>query len=181
MQAHPLTPHPATPPLGVHTVEARIGNDDANWLQLRWKIEGSAQLVAARPAGRKRADELWRTTCFELFLQPDGAEAYTEFNFSPSEAWNAYDFDCYRAGMRERQVSRAPVLTMRPGTRFAIFDAAIPRQLLPGVACAVGIAAVIEEIGGQKSYWAMRHPSGDAPDFHHSACFAGRLEAPLSA
>jgi hypothetical protein len=33
-----------------------------------------------------------------------------------------------------------------------------------------GLAAVIEEIGGHQSYWALAHPPGKA-DFHHSDCF----------
>jgi hypothetical protein len=35
----------------------------------------------------------------------------------------------------------------------------------------LGLAAVIEETTGRKSYWALVHPLGQ-PDFHHSDCFA---------
>ena len=35
----------------------------------------------------------------------------------------------------------------------------------------LGLAAVIEETSGRKSYWALAHPPGK-PDFHHSDCFA---------
>ena len=34
----------------------------------------------------------------------------------------------------------------------------------------LGLAAVIEEISGNQSYWALAHPPGKA-DFHHSDCF----------
>lgn len=178
MQAYPLVPHPAKPPLAVRSVEARVGNEDQHWLQLRWRIDGSGSLVLPKPDGKQRRDGLWQTTCFELFLQPDGDAGYCEFNLSPSEAWNAYDFDGYRGGMRERTAARAPVLTMRPGSSFAIFDAAIPRSLLPKGPCAMGLTAVIEEVGEHKSYWSISHPAVDAPDFHHAACFAAWLEAP---
>ena len=40
---------------------------------------------------------------------------------------------------------------------------------------ALGLSAVLEEKDGTKSYWALAHPSGDKPDFHHPACFAARL------
>lgn len=43
--------------------------------------------------------------------------------------------------------------------------------------CDVGISAVIEELDGTKSYWALAHPPGK-PDFHHPACFAGQLTPP---
>ncbi|MFA6220340.1 MAG: DOMON-like domain-containing protein [Erythrobacter sp.] len=181
MQAYPLIPHPAKPPLAVRSVEARVKNDDANWLTIRWRIEGSARLVLPKPAGRRRLDELWRTTCFEMFLQAGEGPGYSEFNLSPSEAWNAYDFDDYRSGMRARGAERQPVLTMRPGTNFAIFDAAIPRQMLPPQPCAMGLNAVIEEQGQAISYWAIAHPADKAPDFHSAACFAARLEAPTLA
>jgi hypothetical protein len=34
----------------------------------------------------------------------------------------------------------------------------------------LGLAAVLEETNGHKSYWALAHPPGKA-DFHHSDCF----------
>jgi hypothetical protein len=34
----------------------------------------------------------------------------------------------------------------------------------------IGLAAVIEETSGHKSYWALAHPPGRA-DFHHSDSF----------
>ena len=181
MQAYPLVPHPAKSPIGVRSVEARVRNDDSHWLTIRWRIEGSSGLVLPKLAGKQRRDELWRTTCFELFLQPGEGPAYTELNLSPSEAWNAYDFDDYRQGMRHRQVDRQPVLTMRPGSSLAIFDAAIPREMLPTLPCAMGLTAVIEEEGHTLSYWSLSHSADNAPDFHRAACFTARLEAPTLA
>ena len=35
----------------------------------------------------------------------------------------------------------------------------------------LGLSAVIEETGGQKSFWALAHGPGKA-DFHHADCFA---------
>lgn len=172
-----LSSHPANPPLVVSQVEAKIIGRDANWLRVRWRIEGSQELVVPPFAGKGRADGLWQTTCFELFLKPKGGAPYVELNLSPSERWNAYDFDSYRAGMRERPFPREPECTMRQGSRFAIFDAAIPVAGLPNHDCAMGLAAILEEEGGVKSYWALAHPEGK-PDFHSAACFAAELPAP---
>ena len=180
MQTHPLIAHPDHPPLGVTSIEARIIGADASWLRVRWRIEGTQQLVVPPFAGKGRADELWKTTCFELFLKPAGGDAYCEFNLSPSERWNAYDFDGYRAGMRERPFPHEPECTMRQGSSFAIFDAALPIGGLPQADCTMGLNAVIEEQGGATSYWALAHPEGDA-DFHAPACFATVLPAPGSA
>ena len=176
MQTYPLTAHPDHPPAGVTQVEARIIGRDANWLRVRWRIEGSQGLVVPPFAGKGRADELWQTTCFELFLKPEGAASYLEINLSPSERWNAYDFEAYRWGMAERPFPREPECTLRLGSSFAIFDAAIPAAGLPEAESAMGLSAVIEEQGGVKSFWALVHPDAQ-PDFHAPACFAATLPA----
>jgi len=180
MQTYPLIAHPDHPPATVSQVEARIIGRDANWLRVRWRIEGSQQLLVPPFAGKGRADELWQATCFELFLKPEGSPAYIEINLSPSERWNAYDFEAYRWGMAERPFPREPECTLRLGSSFAIFDATVPVGGLPDVACAMGLAAVIEEQGGVKSYWALAHPDAK-PDFHAPACFAATLAAPETA
>jgi len=176
MQTHPLLPHQDHPPLGVSSVEARIIGRDANWLRVRWRVEGTQQLVVPAFAGRGRTDDLWQTTCFELYLKPLGGEAYCELNLSPSERWNAYDFDGYRGGMRERPFPREPECTIRQGSSFVIFDAAIPVAGLPAEDCAMGLSAILEEQGGVKSYWALAHGEGK-PDFHAPVSFHAALPA----
>lgn len=177
MQTHQLTAHPAHPPARVDSVEAKIIGADANWLRLRWRIDGAQALVVPPFGGKGRADGLWRTTCFELFLMPGEGPAYSEFNLSPSERWAAYDFSGYRESMAERPVEREPQGTIRQGSSMATFDAAIPLTALPDPDCAMNLCAVIEEQGGVMSYWALAHPKG-APDFHDPACFTARLPAP---
>ena len=176
MQTHALIAHPAHAPLGVTSVEAKIIGADREWLRLRWRIEGAQGLIVPPFAGKGRADELWRTTCFELFLMPDGGPAYCEFNLSPSERWAAYDFAGYRNGMAERPATREPQTMIRQGSSFAIFDAAIPHDAVPAEACSMNFAAVIEEEGGVKSYWALCHPAAK-PDFHDATCFVATLAA----
>ncbi len=175
MQAYRLIPHPEHPSSEVTSVEVRLGNRHPTWLQLRWRIEGSGRLVLPTITGKERADGLWQTTCFELFVKPKGGEAYSEWNLSPSRQWAAYDFDSRREGMRNRDVAQMPDCVMRFGSSFAIFDAAIARSSLSDTACNIGLSAVIEEEGGVKSYWALKHPASK-PDFHHPACFAATLD-----
>ena len=179
MQTHELIAHPAFPPLAVSSVEARVLQRDSQWLRVRWRIENAGRLVLPPFVGRKRSDELWKTTCFEIFLKEPGAQSYTEWNLSPSEGWNAYNFDDYREGMRERHVPRTPDCTMRPGNAFAVFDAAIPASTISDDEQQMGITCVLEEEGGVKSFWAMKHAK-DQPDFHDPACFAARLAAPTA-
>ncbi|MCP9223203.1 DOMON-like domain-containing protein [Erythrobacter sp. LQ02-29] len=174
MKTHELVPHIAFPPRRVSAVTVYVAQHPG-WLWLRWRIDTARRLVAPPFAGAGRADGLWQTTCFELFLRPEAGEGYCEFNFSPSDRWNAYDFDRYRDGVRERPGEAAPVCTMRTGRVFALFEAAIPLSLLPDAPCAMGLSAVIEEEGEEKSFWALAQPAGHRPDFHDPACFAATL------
>jgi hypothetical protein len=64
-----LVPHPDHPPLAVSRIEARIIGHDANWLQVRWRIDGSERVIVPPFAGKGRADGLWQATCFEVFLR----------------------------------------------------------------------------------------------------------------
>jgi hypothetical protein len=156
-------------------VEARILSLTDNWVRVRWRIDGPSKLVLPQFAGRGRADNLWKTTCFELFMmEKDGTNSYSEFNLSPSERWAAYDFSDYREGMTQRHFPREPDCTMRMGTAMAIFDASLPRSQMPEPPASIGLAAVIEEEGGVKSYWAISHHK-EEPDFHDPACFEGSL------
>ena len=47
-------------------------------------------------AGHPRRDFLWEETCFEIFIGVKGEDYYREINLSPSEAWQAYQFEEYR-------------------------------------------------------------------------------------
>jgi hypothetical protein len=165
LETHVLTAHPDHPSLAVRSVVARvIGIDDA-WLRLRWRIEGAGDLVVPAFAGKGRADGLWRTTCFEAFIQPDHGAAYVELNLSPSERWNAYHFSEPRRGVAEQPMPYEPSCALRLGQDLAIFDAAIPIAGLPPLPWKTGLTCVIEENGGRLSYWALAHPAGQ-PDFH---------------
>jgi hypothetical protein len=180
LETHSLISHPHHPPLLVRKVEARVVSADASWLRLRWRIDGAEKLVLPAFAGKGRADGLWKTTCFEFFLQPPGQAGYVELNLSPSERWAAYDFAAYREAMSERPFPHEPTCTARVGQSMAIFDAAVPIAALPPLPWRYGLSAVIEEEGGVLSYWAIAHPDG-RPDFHSPACFAGELAAPSAA
>lgn len=174
VQTLELTAHPAKPPLRVSGIAARIVALDSQWLRLRWRVEGSQSLIVPPFAGRGRADGLWQTTCFEIFVRQGAGPGYAEVNLSPSDRWNAYRFANYRSGQEELAMPQEPACTMRQGSSFAIFDAAIP--FIPAFASqpSIALSAVIEEEGGVLSYWALAHP-GDKPDFHAPACFAAQL------
>ena len=145
---------------------------------LRFRIEGNGSLVVPEFKGRGRQDELWKTTCFELFLRrADGS--YREFNFSPSGRWAAYEFSGYRSGIVNYEPLAWPDISGDAGTDLHVaaifFDA---REVLGFESAA--LTAVIEEEGGRFSYWSVAHAQ-ERPDFHDPACFAVPLGAATGA
>lgn len=132
-------------------------------LSLEYRLGGALATVRwPEPQPRRHTDDLWRATCFEAFVAMEG-EGYAEFNLSPSGAWAAYVFDGYREGMRPLEAA-APAMAVRySADAFALTaDLVLPEAFVG----AVGLSAVIEGLDGEKTYWALAHPS-DKPDFHH--------------
>lgn len=173
--SHRLKPHRDTPPSGVAAVEvAQLGIANAV-LRLRFVVRGAAGLLLPPPTSPGRANGLWQTTCFELFLRGVDDDSYVEFNFSPSGQWAAYAFTGTRTGMRDLALSADPhVEAAGAGTDF-VLDVAVDLASVP-VARRMSLTAVIEETDGTKSYWALAHPPGK-PDFHDPACFVLELPA----
>lgn len=137
-------------------------------LMLRYRVDGCGRLEVPAFRGRGRADELWKTTCFELFLY-DGAGRYRELNFSPSGQWAAHGFSGYRNLVGPFEPRETPRIEHETGTSVFVQTVFLDRRDLEGAESAA-LAAVIEEQGGRPSYWAMAHP-GLKPDFHDPACF----------
>lgn len=165
--------HPQTPSLRVKSV-AVDWRAQGEELILRYRVTGAGGLILPQPAAPERKDELWKTTCFELFLGQEGT-AYQEFNFSPSSRWATYAFADYRAGGQDADMPMAPVIAIRHEGDAVLCEVCLPRAILAGALCA-GVAAVIEEAGGHKSYWALAHGEG-RPDFHKRSCFTLQLAA----
>jgi hypothetical protein len=115
----PLLPHPASPPDTISAVLCGTSwRDRGAWVVDFIVREPPAALRLPEPAAPERADGLWRTTCFELFLRRPDEKAYIEFNFSPSGRWAAYAFDDYRKGGRNLEVA-APIIRTADPVQFA--------------------------------------------------------------
>lgn len=128
------------------------------------------------PAEIARGKELWRHTCFEVFVRAKGAQNYFEFNFSPSRAWDSYGFSSYREGgvMAEEPVTQ---INVAGGHGVLWLDALVMLDRLPVALqrpLQLGLAAVIEDRAGATSWWALKHGPGK-PDFHHADTFALEL------
>ena len=179
MQSVELICHPTTPCEVIHRFEVRVSRAGGK-LSLRYSIEGNiARLCIPLPSSSRRADGLWRHTCFEAFLNGSGSAGYCEFNFAPSTEWAIYRFEVYREGMAAVENVEPPKIALYRDAHRLELDALIDLNHLPPLPevaeLRLGLCAVIEEEGGRLTYWALVHPQ-EKPDFHHPDSFALLLD-----
>lgn len=141
---------------------------DNNILTVHYRLKGDLGEIEI-PAVEKlpmRKNELWETSCFELFLGIKDTPIYWEFNLSPSGDWNIYFFESYRQSMQlENKVESLPFNILRDsnalylGLEFNLDCLSIVENL------DVSITTVIKSKEGDISYWALKH-CGEEADFH---------------
>jgi hypothetical protein len=164
-----LTSHPLTPSQAVRSIVSTV-HRTADSVHLAFVVTGLiAQLKLPQTQQSSRTDELWQHTCFEVFARSPGANAYMEFNFSPSTQWAAYRFGAYREGMMPMELHRAPIVHVAASEARLQFDVQVDARDFPAPG-ELALSAVIEESSGTKSYWAVGHRA-DRPDFHHEHGF----------
>jgi hypothetical protein len=172
----PLKLHPYAVCAAAAGIEVEVSRPAGGSLLVSYAVTGAiGDLSLPQIAAPSRADELWRHTCFEVFVMDAAGDAYYEFNLSPSTQWAAYRFERYRSGMRAateieppRIVGRAVPDRYTLRATLSLPDRQRDRTLR------LGLAAVLEEKNGNTSYWALAHPAG-RPDFHHAAGFTLEL------
>lgn len=169
METYRLVPHESFLPLAVESVSVHWAELVDGRLMLRFKVTGCGSLAVPPFHGRGRADDLWKATCFELFLY-DGEGRYREFNFSPCGQWAAWRFAGYRTGREDWNPHTAPEITHDQGANLFVLTAFISAAELEGAQLAAISAVLVEEGGRRPSYWALAH-GGAEPDFHDPACF----------
>lgn len=174
-----LTPHPTTPPaipgLKVWATVDHVASLGAMATTNIWfGIGAPTERFVIPPLSEPwRADELWRTTCFEAFLKADREDSYREWNFAPTGNWAAYDFTGYREGQSRAEVGSPPYVRMEDNFTWWTVGATIATEA--DKAWNLGLSAVLEEKDGARSYWALAHPNRDKPDFHLPDCFVATL------
>jgi len=178
---HALKLHPDLHCAAVTRIEVAAARARPSTLVLDYEITGKIGDLRMPPMmAPVRSDGLWRHTCFEAFVRAAPGTAYHEFNFAPSTQWAAYGFDGYRSGMRIEGELVAPRFEMESSGKHYNLRVSLALDRLPSLPSdaiwRLGLSAVIEEMNGALSYWALAHPPGKA-DFHHSDCFAHELPA----
>jgi hypothetical protein len=168
--------HPDSPSFAATHVEVEVTRPRAGTLVLGYAVTGKIGDLRLPPVtAPARSDELWRATCFEVFVRTSPDAGYYEFNFAPSTQWAAYWLTGYRSGMRVATEIGAPRIEVRSSPeRYTLqvsLELAQLSRLPHDTGWHLGLSALVEDTGGRKSYWALAHPPGKA-DFHHADCFA---------
>jgi hypothetical protein len=167
-----LERHPASPCAALRGIQATVRRNADDSLDVTYRIEGDLDRVRIPPSGPRRPGErLWQHTCCELFVADAAGPGYQEFNFSPSGEWAAFRFTGYREGASFSATD--PNIGIARTARTLELTAQI--ELNRKGTLRIGLSAVIEEIDGALSYWALRHAPGK-PDFHHRDAFALELD-----
>ena len=139
--------------------------------EAEFRLDGDvSRIVLPEAAPPARRDNLWKTTCFEIFWQPIGQPGYVEFNLSPSGQWASYDFDSFREGMRDAPVDAISVSCSHAhsdGAGELVLKASIAADL-PSPA-QIALNAIVEHPDGGLQFWALAFPPGP-PEFHSEAC-----------
>lgn len=150
----------------IHAVTASISATQEG-CKAEFRLDGHVSAIILPPtAASERMDQLWKTTCFEIFWQPLGGTYYREFNLSPSVRWAAYDFDSFREGMRDAPVEAIAITCSHDKTGL-VLKASIAADL-PSPA-QVALNAIVETSDCGMQFWALAFPPGK-PEFHSEAC-----------
>ena len=139
--------------------------------EAEFRLEGGVdRVILPKAAPSVRTDDLWKTTCFEIFWQPIGGTYYREFNLSPSGRWAAYDFDGFREGMRDAPVD-AIALSTAHGSSNGNGALALKANIAANLAAPAQVAlnAIVEHADGSLQFWALAFSPGKA-EFHSEAC-----------
>jgi hypothetical protein len=158
----------------VQTLEVQV-ECTASVLNLQYSLSADLdRLKIPAPKPMRRADELWKHTCFEAFLRSATGTGYCEVNIAPSTEWAVYSFDDYRQGMKPANVPQPPVIAVDRSVGRLTVDVQIDLKVLPP-SRALALTAVLEHEGGSLSYWSLQHPAAK-PDFHHPDGFVFQIQ-----
>ena len=172
-----LDRHPASRATALTQVTIAVERE-ADLIAVRFVARGDlTRLLLPAPICAGRAEDLWKTTCFEVFVEE--LDGYREYNLSPSGQWAAYRFEGYRKGRSDIEGDPVGPISVRTSDDGLILEAAIR---LPGrkASTVLGLSVVEQDINGDTSYWALAHADGD-PDFHSAVAFDLILSEELSA
>jgi hypothetical protein len=169
LQHFQLTPFDPLPVNFNLNVGGSISRLNAETIQIHYQLSGDLNAVAIpqRTNPPVRRDELWTTTCLELFIGEKGTLPYWEYNLSPNGDWNIYKLTDYRSNLTPEQNYQDLASAMHSGASHFELNVVcpIPVDLKTSPKLDIAICAVIQLKQGSISYWALNHGGAEA-DFH---------------
>ena len=169
LQHFQLTPFDPLPVECNLSVGGHITRPNAETIQIHYQVTGDLNSVVipkkANPPVRR--DELWTTTCLELFIGAKESAPYWEFNLSPNGDWNIYKLSDYRSNLMPDLAYQdlASTIDSKASQLELHLVCPLPADLRPSPKLDVAICAVIQFKHGPISYWALNHGGAEA-DFH---------------
>ncbi len=137
-------------------------------LSLEFNIIGDIEnYLFDKPSIQKRENELWKRTCFELFIAPKSKSNYNELNISPSSEWNFYHFSNYKIGMKEdKDISKPSIYSsIRKNhyllsCKFTINNKILEDKLI------FNLAVILLDKKGLRHFYSINRKRG-VVDFHN--------------
>jgi hypothetical protein len=119
----------------------------------------------------KRKDDLWKTTCFELFLASKTSKSYSEINVSSSYEYNIYSFTDYRKNMQlENNLSIKNIKKDISSNLLNLTFSIESKNKINIEDLIINITSVVESTNNEIEYWAINHLE-DKADFHNLVNF----------
>ena len=170
IQLQPFVTTNTLPQIAVTSTISRLKTK----LQVSYKIQGDLNQIIL-PSVKKqnqRQDNLWQTTCFELFLAIFNAPEYWEFNLAPTGDWNVYAFHRYRRGMKTAASFRElPFKVKQSDSVYELTTTIDLTTIISGnTSLELAVTTVIADTNHHLSYWAITHPGTEA-NFHRRDSF----------
>ena len=153
------------------SVESRVTLTKEKIL-LHFKVKGKLEAYQFSQKEKiKRANELWRATCFELFLANSKTQSYYEINISPTLSWNIYYLEKYRAKPKEIAISSKPMIVTREDLQSYEIEFELEcKELDLTKFDQYNLAVILLNKSNEREFWAI-NPVGKSPDFHDRGGF----------
>lgn len=164
MQLNPFKPNPLQLFSELH--------HEGDKVTINYTIQGAIQSLVwpKKKDSPQRSDNLWKGTCFELFLAHKKSKSYLEFNFCPSGDWACYLFEDYRKAPKS-PITASPKIHQRSCREVNV------SLEWPSIVRLIGHLDLLEgsitaclKHDHHQSLWAIQHPPKQA-DFHNRRTF----------
>ena len=169
VQHFQLTPFDPLPVEFNLSVGGHISRPNAETIQVHYQVTGdlNSVVIPQRTNPPVRRDELWTTTCLEMFIGDKELSPYWEFNLSPNSDWNIYKLSDYRSNLKpDIEYQDLDSVINNTVDHFELkLVCPLPRDLQKSQTIEVAICAVIQFKQGPITYWGLNHGGVEA-DFH---------------